>query len=212
MPRLFVQKTHWEAEGVAPPLGSRFWQPGQEPPASAFNWFFYATYDDIRRLAEIVEQRSMVQLFLPEDFSLSALPDQEPARLLTVTERGITLISFPDRVTSGAMVLFRTWAPAGEQHYVRLYWVGLVANPQGRTTVWAVRLAPLVVGAPISRDYVDVVQVAASPATPFILCETQFSVDSPGEGKLTVMWIQRRGAEGNDTFDGPVGLIAVEVN
>ncbi|MCS7240983.1 MAG: hypothetical protein NZ651_07055 [Candidatus Bipolaricaulota bacterium] len=212
MPRLFVQKTHWEAEGVAPPVGSRFWQPGQEPPASAFNWFFYATYDDIRRLAWLIEERSMAEIFLPEDFSLSALPGSQPARLLTITERGITVISFPDQVTSSAMVLWKTWVPVGEQHFVTLYWTGLVANPQGRSTVWAVRLAPLNPGDQISGNYTDVVQVVASTATPFILSASTFSVDSPGDGKLCVMWIQRRGTDENDTFDGPVGLLAVEVN
>lgn len=212
MPRIFVQKTHWEAEGVAPPLGSRYWQPGQEPPASAFNWFFYATYDDIRRLAQLIEDRSLAKLFIPEDFSLSAPPGSAPAELITLTERGITAVKFPDGVTSGAMVLFKTWVPQNEQHVIRLYWTGLVANPQGRSTVWAVRLSALTPGDSISTDYTDVVQVVASTATPLILLETEFSVDSPGEDKLCVLWVQRRGGDENDTFDGPVALLAVEVN
>lgn len=212
MPRIFVQKTHWEAEGVPPPLGSRFWQPGQEPPASAFNWFFYATYDDIRRLVQILEERSLSELFTPEQFSLSAPPGVAPAELRTFTDRGLTLIVYPDGVTSAAQVYFKSWVPATEQHIVRIYWTGLVANPQGRSAVWAVRISAFTPGASISTHYTDVVQVVASTATPFILHVTEFSIDSPGEDRLCALWVERRGADENDTFDGPLGLLAVEVN
>ncbi len=207
--RIFNQRTHWEAEGVPRALGTRFWQPGEEPPASAFDWWFYSTYKDIEDLAFYLQEHAGAKLLTPEAFTLAG-PDA--ARMGILTDAGVPALIYDDGVVGTAMVALKTSIPSGNSHIVTLWWTGLTANPRGDSVAWNCRYGTVAVNASLNATLQHNVQVAPPHTNPLVLAKTTFEVPSPGAGYILLLWLCRDGESGMDTYAGQTAMVCVEVS
>ena len=204
--RIFNQRTHWEAQGVERPKGQRYWSAGEEPPAEHFNWFFWATYMDIKDLAAFVQDQAGARFITPEMFTLAG---DYTARLEVITDGVWPALAFPPGVFSTAVIPFRAFQPENSPHYVDLYWTTGVDN--GGDVVWQLRWIEIADGEALSKGMSSVAQVIGPYPTAYTLRKTTFEISGLTQGRLVLLWLCRDGGHSADALDSDAYVVFMEV-
>lgn len=205
-PRVLEQRTNWESEGVERPQGQRYWQPGEEPPAEHFNWWFWSTFKDIEDLAKWLDEHGVARFLRPDEFTLAGDP---AAYMGLVGTTPLPSLVFPAGVVSSAMTMVRGLVPTDQEHYADVYWTCDVATEN--TTVLEVRYGELVEGSPVNVSLTTSQHIVGTGGAAYTLVKTTFVLQGITQGRPVVLWVVRNGLHPSDTIQSNVHVLFVEV-
>ncbi|MEM3554199.1 MAG: hypothetical protein QXU79_00040 [Candidatus Micrarchaeaceae archaeon] len=201
-----IKTVPWESQGVARPPGTRYFQPGEEPPAEHFNHHFWSNYADIEALARYIDDHALARFIRPDEFALIGDP---PASMVVIGESYIPALAFPNGAISKAKTYIRNVVPTGENVNVTLWWTCPISTTG--TAVWEIRYGQFMEGQPINITTTTYQRIVGTGGAAWNLVATSFVMEGLVQGRPMLIELVRNGLHPSDTIAAPLYALFVEV-